>query len=781
MTTIHTACARVTTCCAKKLAYTWLPVLIFILGTSVAQAQPSPNDDGAVTVFQANLLPTLDIPFVQGGLKLDGLLDEALWREAAIAANFSESNPAERALPPIGIRTLMAYDEEYLYVAYVIEDDPSEIRANYSDRDHIWQDDYVGMLLDTNGDGQTTYFIASNPLGIQGDTRSSGNNEDDSFDLIFDSAGRITDTGYQVEMAIPFRSLRFPEADLQEWRATFWITRPREDRNTYSWAGINRSDPCFSCQFGYLRGMSNIKRGRNLEILPAVTGSQAGARDWNVPGSGFDNGRVTAEPSLNIKYGLTSDLLLDATINPDFSQIESDAAQIDVNSPFALSYPERRAFFQEGADLFQTQIDAVYTRSINDPIAASKLSGRFGDWTVGYIGARDQTSPILLPFEESSALVSGGKSVSNIVRARRSFENSSYVAGLVTDRRLDDGGTGSVMGVDGNLRFRTKYYFAWQALASRTQEANDATLSASLGDRTFDRGRYTAALDGERFWGHGLNLNAGRGGRNWGFDLIWEQASPTFRTDNGFVTSNDYRRAHAMTRYSFFTENSRFMNRANVWTGACRFWNFDNVRKDESLFVGMNLQLKRQTWVNFNVFTSNELFAGVEFKGIERANLNINSNFSERVQAGLQMNAGDSIYRNRSNPEMGGLLNLGFNLTVKPTPRMTVFSNLNHSRLRNRTTNENYFSGYVARTRVNYQFTRKLLTRVIVQYNDFSQRLDVDPLVTYRISPFTVFHVGSTHQFAEFPARMGNVGDESLVFQQTQRQFFFKLQYLFRM
>lgn len=482
MTTIHTACARVTTCCAKKLAYTWLPVLIFILGTSVAQAQPSPNDDGAVTVFQANLLPTLDIPFVQGGLKLDGLLDEALWREAAIAANFSESNPAERALPPIGIRTLMAYDEEYLYVAYVIEDDPSEIRANYSDRDHIWQDDYVGMLLDTNGDGQTTYFIASNPLGIQGDTRSSGNNEDDSFDLIFDSAGRITDTGYQVEMAIPFRSLRFPEADLQEWRATFWITRPREDRNTYSWAGINRSDPCFSCQFGYLRGMSNIKRGRNLEILPAVTGSQAGARDWNVPGSGFDNGRVTAEPSLNIKYGLTSDLLLDATINPDFSQIESDAAQIDVNSPFALSYPERRAFFQEGADLFQTQIDAVYTRSINDPIAASKLSGRFGDWTVGYIGARDQTSPILLPFEESSALVSGGKSVSNIVRARRSFENSSYVAGLVTDRRLDDGGTGSVMGVDGNLRFRTKYYFAWQALASRTQEANDATLSASLGD-----------------------------------------------------------------------------------------------------------------------------------------------------------------------------------------------------------------------------------------------------------------------------------------------------------
>ena len=748
---------------------------------STSWAQPSPSDEGAVSAFQANVLPTLDIPFVQGGLKLDGLLEEPLWRQAAIAGNFSESNPNERALPPIGIRTLMAYDEEYLYVAYIIEDDPADIRANYSDRDNIWQDDYAGMLLDTNGDGQTTYFIAANALGIQGDTRSNGNNEDESFDLIFDSAGQITDTGYQIEMAIPFRSLRFPQADIQEWRATFWITRPREDRNTYSWAGMDRSNPCMSCQLGYLRGMANIKRGRNLEILPAVTGSQAGARDWNAPGSGFDNGRISAEPSLNIKLGLTSDLMLDATINPDFSQIESDAAQIDVNSPFALSYPERRAFFQEGADLFNTAIDAVYTRSINDPIAASKLSGRFGDWTVGYIGARDHNSPILLPFEESSALVSGGKSVSNIFRARRSFENSSYVAGLVTDRRLDEGGSGSVMGIDGNLRFRTKYYFAWQALASRTLEANDATLSASLGDRTFDRGNHTAALDGEQFWGHGINLNAGRGGRNWGFDLIWEQASPTFRTDNGFVTSNDYRRAHAMTRYAVYSETSRFFNRAFFWVGANRFWNYDNVRKDESLFTGFNIMLKRQTRLNANIFTSNELFAGVEFKGIERANINVESNFSERMQAGLRMTFGDSIYRNRSNPDMGGLMSVGARLTVKPSSRMTVFANLDHTKLRNRHTGENYFQGYIARTRVNYQFTRKLLTRVIVQYNDFSEQLDVDPLVTYRISPFTVFHVGSTHRFADFPGSMGNGEDDALVFQQTERQFFFKLKYLFRM
>ena len=752
-----------------------------LLGTphSVA-AQASAGFTTPELPFQANIKPEMDIPFVESPVIMDGELDDAIWANAAVATNFSESNPAERGEPEIGMQALMAYDTEYLYVAYIIQDNPDEVRAHLSDRDRIWQDDYAGMLLDTNGDGQVVYFIAANPLGIQGDTRSNGNNEDVSFDVIYESAGRVTNTGYQVEMAIPFRSLRFPEADIQEWRATFWITRPREDRFTYSWAGIDRGDPCFSCQYGTLRGMSNIKRGRNLEILPALTGSQAGSRNWTDPSSGFNNDRLTADPSFNLKYGLTSDLTLDATINPDFSQIESDVAQIDINSTFALSFPERRAFFQEGADLFQTQIDAVYTRSINDPIAASKLSGRFGDWTVGYIGARDNTSPILLPFEEGSALVSGGKSVSNIFRARRSFENSSFVAAMVTDRRMDDGGSGSVVGVDGSLRFLQQYSFRWQLLASHTQELNDATLSTASGlnDRTFDGGAHTAALDGESFSGHGLSVGVDRGGRNFGFELNYDQLSPTFRTDNGFVTMNDNRRFNGMTRYSFWFTDHPVFNRINLYGGVNRFWNFDNLRKDEAIFGGFNLQMKRQTFINVNAFTSNELFAGVQFNGIERVNVFMRSNFSEKVQLGGSLNAGDGIYRNPSAPEMGSQVNAGAELTLIPTDRLVIDSGLNYSRLRNRTTGENYFSGYILRSRLNYQFTRKLLTRVIVQYNDFAERLEVDPLVTYRISPFTVFHVGSTHRFQDFP---GQLDQQSMVFQQTERQIFFKFQYLFRM
>lgn len=758
-----------------------LGLIVFMaLGASDVRAQASAGPAIPSLPFQPNVQPLLDIPFVDSPIRMDGQLDEALWQSAAVASNFSESNPTERGIPDIEMKALVAYDAEHLYVAYIIKDNPDEIRARWSDRDRIWQDDYAGMLLDPNGDGQTTYFISANALGIQGDTRSSGHNEDESFDLIYSSAGTITDSGYQIEMAIPFRSLRFPQADIQEWKATFWITRPREDRFTYSWAGIDRDDPCFSCQFGTLRGMSNIERGRNLEILPALTGSQAGARNPVDPAAGFDNDRMTAEPSFNLKYGLTSDLTLDATINPDFSQIESDAAQIDVNSTFALAFPERRAFFQEGADLFQTSIDAVYTRSINDPIAASKLSGRFGNWTVGYIGARDNTSPILMPFEEGSALVSGGKSVSNIFRARRSFENSSFIAGMVTDRRMDEGGAGSVMGVDGSLRFLQNYNFSWQLLASHTQELNDAGLSSASGltDRTFSRGAHTAALDGETFWGHGLALGVGRGGRDWGFDINYNQLSPTFRTDNGFVTMNDNRRFEAMSRYSFWYDDHPVFNRINIYGGVNRFWNFENLRKDEAVFAGFNMQMKRQTMINVNAFTSNELFAGIQFNSIQRVNIFLNSNFSEKVQLGGRLNAGDGIYRNPSAPELGGQLNAGADLTIIPTSRMVISSGLNYSRLRNRSTDENYFSGYILRSRVNYQFSRKLLTRIIVQYNDFAERMEIDPLITYRISPFTVFHVGSTHRFQDFP---GQLDQQSMVFQQTERQIFFKFQYLFRL
>lgn len=751
--------------------------------TVTAFAQPSEmsaSNVEAPTPFKPNVAPRLDVPEISGKISIDGTLDEAAWATAAMATNFTEFQPNENGKPPIGIKTYMAYDSENLYVAYVIQDDPLTIRAHLNDRDQIWQDDYAGMLLDTQGDGQVTYFISSNPYGIQGDTRSAiGQQEDMGFDLIYDSAGKITETGYQIEMAIPFRSLRFPKADIQEWKATFWITRPRGDRSQYSWAAIDRADPCMACQFGTLAGISGIKTGRNIEILPAITGSQTGNRDFGNPVNGFDNRRMTAEPSLNLKYGISSNLTADVTINPDFSQIESDVAQIDVNSAFALSFPERRAFFQEGADIFSSRINAVYTRSINDPLAAAKLTGRAGSWSFGYISARDNTSPIMVPLEESSRLVSGGKSVSNILRARRSFENNSFVAAMVTDRRLDDGGSGSLLGIDGSIRFKTKYSASWQLLYSQTNEMNNAKLSAESGlnGRSFDRGNYTGALDGESFSGHALDTKIERTGRNYGADINYVQLSPTFRADNGFIPNNDARRVNIQNRYTFYVQNSAWVSRMTVFAGVNRFWNFDNVRKDESIFTGFFAQMGRQTFVNGMFFASNELYAGKQFTQLNRANIRVNSNFSQRMQVGMRGEFGNAIYRNPAAPEVGYMFSGSADVTVRATDRMTIGSSINYAELTDKQTKEKFYSGYILRSRVNYQFSRKLLSRVIVQYNDFTERLEIDPLVTYRVSPFTVVHLGSSHRFEDFPAARDG---QPMLLQQTNRQFFFKLQYLLR-
>ena len=759
--------------------------LLALLLTPLASAQPFTNgptaDTDVADTFEPNMLPVLSISRIATPINIDGDLDEAGWRGAVQALNFSETFPGEQTRPPIDITTYLTYDDENLYVAYVIEDDPAAVRANLSDRDAIWQDDYVGLILDPNGDGQALFFIAANPLGIQGDTRISPNNEDLGFNLIFKSEGKITDTGYQVEMAIPFKSLRFPNTEVQTWRANFWITHPRESRNTYSWAAISRDNPCWSCQFGTFNGISGVKSGKNLEILPAFTGSQAGAlNDLGDPNSGFDDGRIDVEPSLNVKYGITSELTLDATINPDFSQIESDVAQIDVNSTFALLFPERRPFFQEGADLSNTEIQTVYTRSLNDPIVANKLTGRFGSTNVAYIGARDNTSPLLLPFEESSRLLSAGKSVSNILRVQHNFPDNSYVGALVTDRRLDEGGAGSTVGVDGSLRFWKNYQLEGQFVVSRTAEPDDAGLSEGLEDLTFDHGEHTAALDGETFSGHAFSAELQRNSRYWNFEIGYEERSPTFRADNGFVRQNNAREFFMWNGVTLYPEKTlKFVDRIrpNVFLG--RFWNFDGVQKNEFLSPGISFQMKRQTNLSMRYTFESEQFQGVDFNGLETFRLNVFSNFSEPVQLGFNFGVGQDIARFLDTPEIGKNVDFSAFGTLRPTQRLVVQPRFVYSELQDRETGEKFFSGYIARARLGYQFTRQFFLRTVVQYNDFSQQLEVDPLITYKINAFTAFHVGSTHDFDRFD-RPSQPDDPSRYFRQSTRQFFFKFQYLFR-
>lgn len=753
---------------------------IMNVGFCFAQISHIKESNGAVD-FQPNIQPTLEILRVAGKITIDGELNDPGWNGAATASNFSETYPDEKAKPSVHTEVLVTYDDAHLYLAFKVEDDPSKIRTSMRDRDEMWSDDYVGILLDTYGDASWAYFLFANPLGIQGDSRfSSTGGEDDSFNIVYYSKGQITSSGYQVEMAIPFRSLRFPDRDEQNWRATFWITHPRDSRRTYSWAAIDRDEPCFLCQYGTLKGLKGIKSGKNIEFLPSVVSSQFGSlNDSENPTAGFNNEGLEGDLALGLKYNFTSNLTADLAFNPDFSQVEADVAQIDVNSTFALFFPERRPFYQEGSDLFRTFIRAVYTRSMNNPIVAAKLTGRFNRTSVAYMGAVDESTPIILPFEEQSAILSTDtRSTTNIFRFKQTFLEDSYVGALLTDRRLSGGGSGTVVGIDGTVRFLKNYRFEWQYVASHTEEPSDSTLSLEIEEQLgeqfqFNKDRHTGAFDGESFWGNALYASVERDARTWNFDVDYWQWSPTFRADNGFVTGNDRRQALVWTGLNFWPK-SKFLDRISPNVNYGRIWNYNGVRKDEWVQSSINANLKAQTFLWISYVFSTERFADMDFSGIRRLMMNVNSNFSDPIRVGFFFARGRSIYRDFDDPQLGISTNFDIWATIKPTQRWIIQPSFNFSKLRPMGGGENFFSGYIFRTRLNYQFNRQLFFRLVVQYNDFSKKLEFDPLLTYRINAFTAFFIGST---LDYRSNFDQVSGYKL----SSRQFFMKFQYLYQL
>jgi hypothetical protein len=530
--------------------------------------------------FVPNVRPELEVRRAPGEITIDARLDDAGWANAARALNWSETWPGDNLEPEIGHEAWITYDDEALYVAWIVTEDPAKVRASLRDRDEIYRDDYVGLILDTYGSGAWAYELFVNPRGVQMDLRWTPNGEDMGFDLVWETEGRITDSGWIVEARIPFRSLRFPDAETQEWRATFWHNRPRESRLRYSWSAADRDDPCWPCNWGTLTGIGGVSGGGSLAVLPSLTGYDIqGLDDPSDPASGFGHRDSDVEVGVTARYAISSSFSAEATVNPDFSQVESDAAQIDANTTFALFFPERRPFFQEGSDLYDSWINAIYTRSINDPLWASKLTGRTERTSTGILVAQDETSPIILPFEERSTFIAGERSWSAIGRTRYSFGESSFLGGLGTFRALEGGGANAVYGADSMLRFWNNFQFQGQALLSYTEESDLGDPTGSL-DGTFDGGRYTEALDGEDFVGSAAHASVEYNARNLSADVDYQWTSPTFRADNGFVTQNDNQRASLVVVPNWQPDN-RILDEFSIFAMLARVWNSRGVRKDE--------------------------------------------------------------------------------------------------------------------------------------------------------------------------------------------------------
>lgn len=723
--------------------------------------------------FQPQVKPVLDVRRAPGPIEIDGKLEDAGWQGVAKATGFTEARPNEDAKPPVESQAWVTYDDEYLYLAFVAYDDPAKIRTSIQDRDQIFGDDLFGIMLDTYGDAAWAYEIFANPSGVQGDIRfSTQGGEDVGFDLVFHSESKITDDGYRIEMAIPFKSLRFPDRPVHEWRATFLRIRPRESRAQYSWAAFSRDEQCLPCQFGTLRGIEGVEPGGALELLPSVVASQASSiHDPEDPDSGLGDGEFDGAAGLTARYAHPSGITLEGTINPDFSQVESDVAQIDVNTTFALFFPERRPFFQEGSDLFESYLTLVYTRQINDPQVAAKSIVRRGRTAIAYLGARDQNSPLLVPFQERSFVRLAEESFSNILRARRTYGSNSYVGGILTDRRFEDGGgSGTTFGVDGLHRFLDHYRLEYQLVGSHAAEPEEAGPTASLGDLTFADGEHTAIFDGESFGGMGSYLSVERSAEFWSFDYDYWTSSATFRADNGFETRNDLQRFIGFNELNWYPEG-RWVDQATADVRFGRVWTYDGEEKETFVNPTVEASLIGQTFVEFGPTWSSERFREVDFDDMLGWTVLAESNALDRFQGGVFLQWGDGIARNLEFPALGDRVFLEVFGTIKPIDRLTIEPSVQWSRLE--VDGEEIFDGYIVRTRANFNLTRRLFARVVLQYDDFDEQFEVEPLVTYRINPFTLFYLGSTTSFERFD----QPHDE---FAETERQFFAKVQYLFQ-
>jgi len=758
--------------------------------------------------------PSVSIKKSTGTIDIDGRLDDPGWKTKAWVAGFVERSPGENVQPMADTKVNITYDEDNLYIAFLCKDNPHDIRATMCQRDRFSGDDAVAVLLDTYGDANWAYEFYVNPYGIQKDmlwTSIAG--EDYGYDLIWESAAKITDSGYQVEIAVPFASIRFPNSDVQNWKIDFYRNHPRESFHQYSWAAYDRNEQCWPCQWGTMDGISDVSPGQGMEILPSLVANQAGQVEYDKAGLPFENSKIDGELSLGGKYSLNSDITLEATYNPDFSQVETDAAQIDVNSTIALFYPERRPFFQEGTDIFRTLFNSFYTRTVNDPQFASKLTGRFDGFRFGLLSAVDENSQYIIPFDEfSSQPLNVGKSYVNVLRGIKSIGDFSHVGFAANDRRFDAGGFNTILGVDGNIRLTRNYSIDGQYLVTFNEEIDDTTLS--IGEYrnynlyTFNKDRNTAAFDGEKFTGYAFITRLKRNSRHYNFMLDYNQVDHTYRTQIGYDPWVNYRNGSMWNGYNFYPENSIF-NRITTSLWVDGRWQFNGDLKWYHINASLEGQLNlAQIYYNLSYSRSEEVWFGQNFGNLWNANFNLN--IRPINQLGLYGGIDWGIVPAFNQMIKGNELRLSASVNLKPIDRLIIEPDYNLAISNDVETNERLYINYVSRNRIQLQVTRALSLRLILQYayretwykyDDFetgetvrydqtTQHFDLFPLITYKLNPFTIFYIGATGSFADWKqtgydyyfdqGQFPGNADLERDWNMDNRQFFMKLQYLFQ-
>lgn len=727
-------------------------------------------------------------PRAQTPPSIDGRLDDAVWRDAARVTDFVQRQPLDGAPATERTDVYIAYDSSTLYLGFHAHyEDPGMMRANRSDRDRAgFSDDIFSVYFDPFLDQQRAYVFSVNGYGVQDDailgSRGGGGGfggggfrgggfggglprGDSSWDALFSSGGQIVEDGFTAEMAIPFKSLRYPSrgGDIPHtWG--FQIARSiRGKDETIVWSPVSRDISGFLPQMGVLTGITGLSTSRNLEMQPTLTGVQFGTLD-EAAGRVVD-GDPQPEAGLNVKYGVTSNVTADLTFNPDFSQIESDRPQVEVNQRFALFFPELRPFFLEGAEIFQVTapVTVVHTRTIVDPLYGAKLTGKVGDTTVGVLYANDDAAGDLDDLTDPAF----GKSAQTFVgRVRYDLYAESFIGAIFTDREFLEASS-RLVGVDGNFRLGDTHSLGFRALG--TDHRNDDGLETS---------------------GYLLDTNFRSSGRNLNYDGSVSVLSPDFRTDVGFVRRTDQRRFSGGVGYKWWPEGWLIS-----WGPDARYYrshNFDGVLEDEEISVGTDFDFAKSIRVGVNVNRDMERFGGIDFHKT-RVRFHGNIETSAILKASGGFGRGDEVYFDSVNPFLGSESSMFISLNFRPLSRLHSRVSINTSRftdphgrflpgVNTGAVDENglVFNVNIFRVMTTYQFSDRLLFRNISEVNTFDQTLRLNFLLTYRVNSGTAIFVGYDDQYQQ----REQFDDPELYpgtgYQQTNRAIFAKFQYLFR-
>ncbi len=715
----------------------------------------------------------LRIPRVTRPPKLADFLNGTPREAEAVVTGFVQMDPNDGAPPSEPTTAYLSYDDKNLYVGWVCKDDPSKIRARLARRKDIPNDDRVTINVDTFHDHKHSYFFDVNPYAVQMDGRGTDGQADDlNFETLWYTEAKIVEDGYVVLETIPFRSLRFPDSDVQSWGIALGRFIARNNEFSW-WPHITRDRlPQFVGQFSDMEIRENISPGRNMQFIPYGLLSAGRFLD---PGAGFKHD-TEYRGGLDSKFVLKDSLALDITLNPDFSQVESDEPQVTVNQRYEVVYPEKRPFFMENAAMFNTPEQLFFSRRIIDPQLGARLTGSLGRWMIGFLAVDDRAPGKALPEDDPNY---GGRAMNAVFRVEREFGRQSHIGAFLTSR--DFGPTSNRVGsLDTRAQIYGNWFFTGQVSESTSNLGNGLSLSGPA---------YYAQLATD--------------GQHISFSSTYTDRSPEFRADLGYIPRVDIREWK-----HWFTYKWRPKNRAVTAFGPAISqlvnWNRAGQVQDWAVAPEFDVELRRLTYLEVIRTESYELFQNIGFRKhkteIELSSepfrwlaFNAETIFGRDINyypaANLQPFLADSTYASA-----------GF--TVRPTPSLRLDESYIYSRLGTDpsafpliSTTGAIFNNHIVRSKVNYQFSRALSLRAIIDYNsllpnsslvsipDPAKRIGVDLLLTYFVHPGTALYVGYNNIFEnavydplQSPAyRHTNFPDTM-----TGRQFFVKLSYLFR-